>query len=235
MSEDPIGLAGGINPYSFASNDAVNGADASGLEGDLLVRCSSDPWYIWFEDDPTRYLLGYSWRCTTVGSAETRGAGLIAATNPYAAAGLGYSGSGGSLVGGGGGGGRDVGKYAQRKCAGKAFIWAATAAADALGVAELYRGAAAVWRFASLARVNARIFARAGALPRIIAQNTADAVSHGVASAQSFGIGAATTDVPLMVAEKGAGITVGDVLLAFVPFASFTRQLNEMAAACDPQ
>lgn len=32
LSEDPIGLNGGINPYSFAGNDPINGRDPSGLE-----------------------------------------------------------------------------------------------------------------------------------------------------------------------------------------------------------
>ena len=31
ISEDPIGLAGGINPYAYAGNDPVNGTDPSGL------------------------------------------------------------------------------------------------------------------------------------------------------------------------------------------------------------
>jgi RHS repeat-associated protein len=31
LSEDPIGLAGGINPYSYAANDPINGSDPSGL------------------------------------------------------------------------------------------------------------------------------------------------------------------------------------------------------------
>jgi RHS repeat-associated protein len=33
ISEDPIGLAGGINEYVFASGDPVNGSDPSGLDG----------------------------------------------------------------------------------------------------------------------------------------------------------------------------------------------------------
>jgi RHS repeat-associated protein len=32
ISEDPIGLAGGINPYVFAGNDPVNSADPYGLD-----------------------------------------------------------------------------------------------------------------------------------------------------------------------------------------------------------
>jgi uncharacterized protein RhaS with RHS repeats len=32
ISDDPIGLAGGINPYAYAGNDPVNGADPFGLE-----------------------------------------------------------------------------------------------------------------------------------------------------------------------------------------------------------
>jgi RHS repeat-associated protein len=40
MSPDPIGLAGGINPYAFAGNDPVNLGDASGMIAGSRGPCS---------------------------------------------------------------------------------------------------------------------------------------------------------------------------------------------------
>ena len=37
LSEDPIGLAGGLNKYKFTSNDPVNAADPSGLCSGCIV------------------------------------------------------------------------------------------------------------------------------------------------------------------------------------------------------
>jgi RHS repeat-associated protein len=37
LSEDPIGLAGGINPYTYAGADAINGRDPLGLCGTLFT------------------------------------------------------------------------------------------------------------------------------------------------------------------------------------------------------
>jgi uncharacterized protein RhaS with RHS repeats len=41
VSEDPLGLAGGINPYVYANNDPVNGSDPSGM--DEALSCID--WY----------------------------------------------------------------------------------------------------------------------------------------------------------------------------------------------
>ena len=40
ISEDPLGLAGGINPYVFANDDAVNGSDPSGMSEEITC------WYV---------------------------------------------------------------------------------------------------------------------------------------------------------------------------------------------
>jgi RHS repeat-associated protein len=65
LSEDPIGLAGGINPYTFGGNDPVNNSDPSGLicsrvtSGGLggapdQVSTVCDPWWMdvrdWFSN-----------------------------------------------------------------------------------------------------------------------------------------------------------------------------------------
>jgi RHS repeat-associated protein len=40
LSEDPIGLAGGMNPYAFVDDDPINGSDPSGLIIDVDEKCT---------------------------------------------------------------------------------------------------------------------------------------------------------------------------------------------------
>ncbi len=56
VSEDPLGLGGGINPYVYANNDPVNGSDPSGADPDAGVVC-------WIE--------GNYWGCESYNDAWT--------------------------------------------------------------------------------------------------------------------------------------------------------------------
>ena len=44
ISEDPIGLAGGMNTYAYSDNDPVQGFDPSGLKPDCIVTVMYDYW-----------------------------------------------------------------------------------------------------------------------------------------------------------------------------------------------
>src|SRR5206468_13033167 len=53
VSEDPIGLAGGINRYAFVGNDPVNGWDPSG------TKCSDFTLHKgWYKDKGIHFLFG---------------------------------------------------------------------------------------------------------------------------------------------------------------------------------
>jgi RHS repeat-associated protein len=44
LSEDPLGLGGGMNPYIYAHDDPINGQDPSGLKRDCRESCGSGVW-----------------------------------------------------------------------------------------------------------------------------------------------------------------------------------------------
>jgi RHS repeat-associated protein len=52
LSEDPIGLEGGINPYTLASDDPVNYSDPNGTCAlEIDIDLDSGLWYAWCRDD----------------------------------------------------------------------------------------------------------------------------------------------------------------------------------------
>jgi hypothetical protein len=98
LSEDPIGLAGGINPYAFAGSDAVNTADPTGLDGDLPLRCYWTYGKHSGENEPEYPYPHEHYEQFCGDDRAMREALLLAATNPYMAAGFGSDGNGGSVV-----------------------------------------------------------------------------------------------------------------------------------------
>jgi RHS repeat-associated protein len=55
LSEDPIGLAGGLNPYVFAGADGINGSDPTGA-----YKCSGESGH----QDPGRWIRGQGLEAT---------------------------------------------------------------------------------------------------------------------------------------------------------------------------
>ncbi|TMQ10360.1 MAG: RHS repeat-associated core domain-containing protein, partial [Deltaproteobacteria bacterium] len=70
VSQDPIGLAGGINPYVYAQDDPVNGRDPSGLDG--FDPCPSGYVYEVLEEDNGDGTVTTTESCVRTGTASLR-------------------------------------------------------------------------------------------------------------------------------------------------------------------
>jgi hypothetical protein len=81
LSEDPLGLAGGINGYAFSSDDPVNGADPFGLctiyKGNTneIVREAGEGETVTAEDGRTLSCHNGNWEAGGGGSGGGRGGG----------------------------------------------------------------------------------------------------------------------------------------------------------------
>ncbi len=95
ISEDPIGLEGGINPFAFAGSDPVNGRDPLGLSA-----CRWDPVYVTNLDTGVQSYVGGSWLCGGGGHDGMRHGSWGGTVFP--------GGRGSGLPGGGSGGGQGV-------------------------------------------------------------------------------------------------------------------------------
>jgi RHS repeat-associated protein len=80
LSEDPIGIAGGVNLYEYAGDDPVNASDASGLSylrGDGAI-CEDYVWVTdWYDKDTGEYVrtdINAEWTTCVGGREDLSGA-----------------------------------------------------------------------------------------------------------------------------------------------------------------
>lgn len=239
LSEDPVGLAGGINPYIFGGGDPVNQRDASGLR--------------YWGDDP--FPIG---GVTVWGDAPSDPWGWCGASCNAALPG----GRGGTLdglfgqpnVGGGGGGStggdlgpRDVGEEAVRQC----HLAIAQTAIDVFGTGAAVLGGGAVTQavrrsaanlaeYGSLTlRAGVMTTAAAGARSaaysanRIAWQNAIGAsVTVGNANLMGLGVQAARGHDPEFVMAALGSLPV---LGAFVGAYQVFKDMRDVVRACNPK
>jgi hypothetical protein len=143
LSEDPIGLVGGINQYAFAGDDPINGRDPNGTCDDLLAwamgvlaepgegtysrHCTDlPPVIVWGHRDP-------SW--ANGGGKITSMSGMIAGVPTATAA-------------------EDVGHKAVRECRNAVLKLTGAVALDLVGGAELWVAGRAAVGFYRTARFS---------------------------------------------------------------------------------
>jgi RHS repeat-associated protein len=145
LSEDPIGLAGGLNPYVYAGDDPINGSDPLGLcavglydaEGNLVGRREHNA----SEGDQMRGRDGVWYTCQ-------RGEWVPSGSATGASGGVAAVGEAG-----------DVGEQAQRECQKASFAFGATFVLDATTLL----GVSVVVRFGLVGRSGIRQGLRQGA------------------------------------------------------------------------
>jgi len=142
ISEDPLGLSAGINPYAYVGNSPVNGTDPSGL--DCYFTWTDNPWC----DDATELKVlvqgggggagavgGYGGSPATGLGGDGDGAGP---NSGFAA--FGFAGGGGFAEGGAGSLGQSQVGSSGPSCGGAVLNFVITAAGDVAFFSGVYAG-----------------------------------------------------------------------------------------------
>lgn len=226
LSEDPIGLAGGINPYVFAGNDPINRRDPSGTDWKLscvsTVSGKTCQWF-WVEPNGEAFSDGgydgqvYLQDCTGQGDPEHCTSAWLNQTPAEV---------------------RQVGP----SCGATIAITAGYALLETAGVGQLYRGARAGLAILRVMRTNYKLKNRLANMETIIGWNWADlgTVAANTAKGYTFGTtGVLPTEA--LYAEASGALTnevqsLGDVAVtlakAFIPYGGTVEGLINIAKRC---
>ena len=131
----------------------------------------------------------------------------------------------------------DQGTRADAACAGQAFLWGASTAADAAGVGEVAKGIGAVREAWTLWRTNIAL-GRMFTMPKsILAANRASIVAAAGRTASDHGTSSLAVGAPLSIAADRPSSfwdMAKSVGSAFVPFSGFAEQGARTMKACNP-